>query len=68
MYVAQKLDIVSAYGRDRGNANMTNRWTDKNNTTIHEFGYFIDGNFGRAFYSERISYFSQNYREINSFT
>ena len=26
------------------------------------------GNFARAFYSERISYFSQNYREINSFT
>ena len=26
------------------------------------------GNFARAFYSERISYFSQNYREVNSFT
>ena len=25
------------------------------------------GNFARAFYSKRISYFSQNYREINSF-
>ena len=29
---------------------------------------FHHGNFGRAFYSERISDFSQNYREINSFT
>ena len=28
----------------------------------------LRGNFGRAFYSERISDFSQNYREINSFT
>ena len=28
----------------------------------------IHGNFACAFYSERISYFSQNYREINSFT
>ena len=25
-------------------------------------------NFGLAFYSKRMSYFSQNYREINSFT
>ena len=26
------------------------------------------GNFGREFYFERISYFSQNYRDTNSFT
>ena len=29
MHIARKLDIVSVFGRDCGNTNMTDRWTDK---------------------------------------
>ena len=52
------IQIVSLFAKMK-NTYRNIRTTEK---------YNIHGNFGRAFYSERISYFSQNYREINTFT